>query len=343
VVDLAKLRIDELIVHDVPLRLVSQKQGGPVLSDVPSELDDDIRAYFQSRLTQTIQRAASGVEHDPATSSSVPAEIVGIFVRSADFVARSQALATHLFNAQTGANPGDLLVIGRAQWDADRAVVVLKLEREEAVRLDQKRVAGGMTFDMAHLRNLMLGNRTRVFKAALFGPATSVSNLRGFVSDTQGGYGHEGEVAHFFLSNFLGCRLTEAPDFTTKLFLDVLDELVNTRVSDPARKATYRIAAVAALQNKNSRLSPRVFAADHLRGKDEQAFLDLARQRKLSLSPFDKDLRLVGARVERMGVRFANGIDVTGTAQSFDESVDFARTKDGKDDMHIRGEITKFK
>src|SRR5205823_671520 len=103
-----------------------------------------------------------------------------------------------------------------ARWRDDTGAIVMKIEREEALNLNQRRVGDGFTFDMEHLRNLMLGNRTRVFKAALFGSAGRVEDLRGYVSDTQGGYGQESSIAHFFLSRFLGCKPTEEPGVTTK-------------------------------------------------------------------------------------------------------------------------------
>ncbi|MDQ2914090.1 MAG: hypothetical protein M3T56_12645 [Chloroflexota bacterium] len=79
--ELVTLRIDQLIVHDVPQRLAAQRGGAPVLSDVPSPLDADIRAYFAGRLTQTLARHASAVEHDPGTSSKVPEELVALLTR----------------------------------------------------------------------------------------------------------------------------------------------------------------------------------------------------------------------------------------------------------------------
>lgn len=341
--NLADLHIAELIVHDVPQRLVSTSGVAPTCSDVASPLDTDLRTYFTGRLAETINRNASAVEHDPTTSSRVPEELVGLLARPSDFVVRSQALAQHLFNAQKGPSPGGLLIIGLAKWHDTRAVIVMKLEREEALSLNQKRVAGGLTFDMTHLRNLMLSNRTRVFKAALFEMARSVADLRGHVSDTQGGYGREADVAHFFLSTFLGCRLTEAPSVTTRRFLDVLEEVVNTRVDDPALKARYRIAAIAALQDKSKTLSPRAFAATNLEQSAEHAFHDVAKARGLPLTSFQKDLDLVRTRVDRMALQFANGIQVTGSAESFEESVKVARAPDGQDDVHIRGEITRVK
>lgn len=340
--DLVPLQITELIVHDVPQQRVTDERSGPIVSNVPSLLDDDIRSYFEGRLVQTLERNAAAVEFDPGTSSKVPDELVGLLTTPANFVPRSQALALHLFNAQTGANPGGLLIVGLAQWRGSPAVLVLKLEREEALSLKQKPVVGGMTYDMAHLRDLMLGSRTRVFKAGLFGMAREAAALKGFVSDTQGGYGRESDVAHFFLSKFLGFRRTEAPDVTTRRFLDVLDEVVNKHVDDPARKARYRIAAVAALQDKALKLSPRAFAANHLEQADERSFFKVAKEHEFPLAAFEKDLHLVRNRVDQMGFRFANGIEVTGTAESFENSVELRRSR-GQDDMHIRGEITKVK
>jgi hypothetical protein len=340
--DLPSLRIDSLILHDVPQR-IGGREGAPVLSDVPSPLDADLRKYFVARLTQTIERAASAVEYDPETSSPAPTDLVAILQNSSTLVRRSRKLATHLFNSQTGASSGGLLIIGVGKWQQDVAVIVLKIEREEALNLSRRRVEGGLTFDMEHLRNLMLGNRTRVFKAAIFGPATSPEELRGFVSDTQGGYGRETTVAHFFLSTFLGCRPSESPDVTTKRFLDVLEDFINTEIDDPVRKARYRIAAIAALQSRESRLSPRAFAVNNLDGPDEQAFLDFARERDVPLRSFSKDISRVQSRVDRMALQFANGLQISGSAESFEESVRVRQEQDGTANVNVRGKLSKVK
>ncbi len=341
--ELASLRLEDLILHDVPQRLVSQEGGGPLLSDIPSPLNQDLRLYFAARLTQTLERAASAVEYDPDTSSPAPDELVNILRTSSALVAASRSLAAHLFNSQTGANPGGLLIVGRVTWRRTAAVFVLKLEREEALNLNQRRMPGGLTFDMEHLRNLMLGNRTRVFKAALFGPAAAATDLRGFASDTQGGFGRESNIAHFFLSTFLGCRLSEAPEVTTRRFLDVVEEFINTAVDDPAAKARYKIAAIAALQNRERRLSPRAFAANHFDAADEQGFIDLAEERGLALRSFTKDTKLIHTRVERMALQFSNGIQISGTAESFEESVTVRRERGGKANVNVRGDLSKVK
>lgn len=341
--NLTDLEISELIVHDVPQHLVSATGLSPTCSDVPSPLDDDLRGYFKGRLIQTLERNASAVEYDPTTSSKAPEELVGMLAKPSDFVSRSVALAWHLLNAQKGGSPGGLLILGLARWQGARGAVVLKLEREEALSLNRRQMPGGLTFDMAHLRNLMLGNRTRVFKAALFGMARQLSDLHGFVSDTQGGYGREAEVAHFFLSTFLGCRLVEEPSVTTRRFLDVLEEVVNERVEDPAMRARYRIAAIAALQDKARKLSPRAFAATHLEGEAEQAFYEVAKERGLHMGAFEKDLGLVRTRVARMAFQFENGIQVTGTADAIDKSVRVKRVDDGMDEMTIRDALKRVK
>ena len=67
--------ISELVVHEVPRRL-SGTTGKPLLSDVPSRLNDDLRTYFLQKIAGTLRIAAFPVLYDPGTTSPVP-ELTG--------------------------------------------------------------------------------------------------------------------------------------------------------------------------------------------------------------------------------------------------------------------------
>ena len=68
----------------------------------------------------------------------------------------------------------------------------------------------------------------------------------------------------------------------------------------------------------------------------------MAKARGLPLVMFEKDLKLVRSRVERMGLQFANGIQVTGTQDSFDEPVPVKRHKVGVDAVAVSPDRTQI-
>jgi len=314
----------------------------PTLSDAPSPIDASLKNYFKERVQETLRTAAVDVRHDPSVGSPVPASIFEILSRPSNLVRASRAIATHLYNCQTGANPGGLVVVVDGQLDDARCVAILKLEREEALRLTQRNVRGHRTFDVQHLRDLMLGNKTRVFKAGLFPHVGAVSRLWGRVSDQQRSFMRAGEVADFFLTRFLGCSLAEEPDVVTKRNFEFFESFINTTVSDPERKARYELALLAEMEAPSPQFNPRGFAAYHFEREDEEAFLAEAAASGLSLDRFDKDVHLIAARVRQMVMQFANGLRLSGTRTSFEESVTIEAPAQGETNVNIRAPIEKF-
>ena len=111
--DLGLIHINRLIVHEVPRRFLrAESQGsGPLLSDVVSPLEDDVRNFFQERLVSTLS-AAYDVEFDPTAQSTVPQVVRGLLAkRPMEFVAASQDLARLLHASQGGVNPAGLLTL----------------------------------------------------------------------------------------------------------------------------------------------------------------------------------------------------------------------------------------
>jgi hypothetical protein len=152
----------------------------------------------------------------------------------------SQQMAMHLHASQTGVNPAGLLVVSSAVVDGNRALAILKLEKESGVRVHEDKTADGRrTLSMEHIRELMLTDRTKVFKVGLFYPTTG-GTVEGLVSDKQRGYQPQNEVADFFLKRFLGCALKQLPPVVTQDFLQATEQFINDEVSTRPRRLDIR-------------------------------------------------------------------------------------------------------
>lgn len=299
--NVATFTIESLIVHDVPRRLVhAEKAEEPLLSEVPSALDASLRNFFTERMKRSLSRNHYEVERDPDSTSPVPDLIMELIaIARADgedvLVRTSRAMAEHLYSTQTGANSPGLLIVCRGRVDSAAAAAIMKLEREDAVRVSQVQQEGHRTFDVEYLRDLMLGKNTRVFKASLFALADGA--LDGIVSDAQRS-DVKIEVANFFLHRFLGCRLKTAPDVATKAFFTASQEYINT-LDDPERQARYEIALIAAMNVPGTTMTAGS-VVNQLDTQDRQPYRNFLRDHDAPTGRFDKDTRLIGAQLRQM-------------------------------------------
>jgi hypothetical protein len=105
--DLSQLRINKIIIHEVPRHLRSDTESAPSYSEVESPLNDELRMFFKDKIVETVgSSSAYGVVFDPSTASPVPG-FVRAFVNGSDanFVEMSKQVAQHLHSAQGGASP----------------------------------------------------------------------------------------------------------------------------------------------------------------------------------------------------------------------------------------------
>jgi hypothetical protein len=341
-IDLGRLTVERLIVHEVPARPARGDGPKPVLSEIDSPLTAELRNYFRERIVGSLTTAAYDVVFDATSGSPVPGLVTEYLGDGRSFVAKSVAIAQHLYQTQTGVNPPGLLVVARVSVQGRRALAILKLEKEEGVRVKQARVEDKRTFSIEHLRDLMLTAKTRVFKVGLFIKSDGPDNgIEGAVSDKQRGYLPKTEVADFFLKRFLGCNLLEAPDVSTKRFFNATEEFIDQEVGDPVRKARYNIALLAELNETATVLRPRDFAQRHLEVDDRQPYITFLEGKGVPTTEISKDKTLIAGQVQRLQIDFSSGLAVLGSPESFREHVQMSQLDDGRTRVQIEDRVNR--
>jgi hypothetical protein len=336
--DLGRLRIDTVIVHEVPHRLASGTDGEPVLSEIQSPLTQGVRNFFRERIARSLGTSAYDVQLDPMTASPVPALISdAVGAKSSGFVSVSQEMARHLYLCQKGPNPGGLLTVCEVTVENLPGIVILKLEKEEGARVRMESLSGGHTFSVEHLQDLMLTERTKVYKVGLF--VRDGDSIEGYVCDNQKGYG--ATIAHFFLDQFLGCRLLEAPEITTKRFFDTTENFINDEVSDPEMKARYQVALLAELNSTRGTVSPESFANDNLELEHRQPFMNWVGEAQLQSRGFDKDKKLISAHLKKIQILFESGVAVVTPPQRIGEQVKITDAANGQTKVEVTDQLTR--
>jgi 37-kD nucleoid-associated bacterial protein len=340
--DLALMDVQRVIIHEVPRHSRSDDGAGPILSEIDSPLDAELKSYLKERVIGSLASSqAFDIAIDPMANSPVPQLVIDYTspAGSADFVAISRRMAEHLYDIQTGSNPAGLLAVIDCSIDSFRGLGILKLEREKGARIAQHDVGGKKTYDIRILRDLILTEKTKVFKVGLFVRlGAPIESLDAAASDHQRGRFHRMEVADFFLKRFLGCKLTEEPEVSTKRFFDVAEDFINQYVDDPIRRARYHNHLVSALTSEKLSVSPRRFAEDYLRASDRQKFLGYLESGHAPTAQFMLETSLVKARLEKVEYRFRDGVSIVTPAESEAEKVKLTRLENGE----VRAEVHGF-
>ena len=332
----------QAIVHEIPKHRAGELGPGPILSDVVDALDGDLGRYFTEKIRGTLIDKGHRVVTDALATSSVPGVLRGVLDGTTELLEASRDLAQHLYATQSGANSGGLLVVLGGEADGATAVAILKLERQQGVRVVREQLADGrMRFNMGHLRDLMLNERTRVFKAGLFGLTDDRALVDGFVSDEQRGH-HKDDVATFFLSRFLGCRLSVDAQGATKAFLMASHGWLNDLSAEPDVKAGYALAVISELKSQERDIDPGDFARRHLQLDDRAGFIQALAANGTPTTVFQKDIKLIEPQLRKLRFGIENGIVLWVPPEHTDQVL---FTRDAADDTEItqiRGAVKSF-
>jgi hypothetical protein len=226
-----------------------------------------------------------------------------------------------------------------------RAIGILKLEKEEGVRLRETTHHGLRTFDVSYIRDLILTRKTKLFKIGFFFPPpdSPSDDPEGRVCDEQRGYLPRTEVAGFFLETFLGCRLVDDPRIATKQFFLAAQDFINEHIEDPVERTEILNHLLSEVTNRRTRINVLDFARASLSAQKRQPFLSYLAEHGVDGQTIAKDITLIEAQTKKMAMEFYNGISVVGSVEAFGESVKVDRARGGDAKVQITGKLKRVK
>lgn len=334
-----RLKLQSLAMHllqhstkDAPLP--------PVLSEDLTPLNTESKSFLEERLASALTLARP-VTRDKTVSSPVPQAIVDYFDNSLTLLELSHVLATELQGMQSGISPAGLLLVFSGTSGTGEVLVLAKLEHERGARATQTTTAGGKrVYDMQFLRDLFLTTGSKVYKVALF-PKNQVGPtiFGGELVDRQvQGHG----VAHYFISDFLGCDYTQRADVLTENFHNATQQYVDS-ITDPAKRARYQVALLSEMQSHSEDLSAVTFARTYLDVDDRDPYVAQMHSAAIPLT-FKKDIGLVRTRLEKVLMEFENGSLVLVPPAELGDggSVDVVDGENGRTRVRITDRLVKM-
>jgi hypothetical protein len=315
-----ELLVESVVVHYVPTRR-DDPDGELLLTDREIPLDPALHKYFRDKIVERLKDKGLEAVDDPHVVSPVPAIVRQIADDQAHLVSGSKGLAIHLDSIQTGQNSSGLLAVTTASAGAAKFIAIVKLERERGVRFAIKSEDGQNVVDMELLRNLTLTDKTKVYKTALLGRASSgEASVSGYVADDQRGRTDGTEVATFFLSRFLGCMSKFPAARLTFEFVRSANRSISKDVDNPEQKGQYQVALLAKMQDNSTDVQPEAFAQENLAPEHQEPFLKRLEDEGIDrTTTFEKNTSLV--KVSQFRMTFESGMVLVGSKDDLERRV----------------------
>lgn len=256
-----------------------------------------------------------------------------------DAIQITQNIAKSLHEVQTAKNPGGILLFIPCHNQRKHGLAILKVEREEGVRIQQNVTEQGKTtFNAQHIKDLLLTSKTKLFKIVLFYQKDDA--IIGFVCDQQQGVIGNREVADFFLTDFLGCKLKEEPHVSTKKFFEAATQFINGETLTDSEKLDVRTHLISELTNNLPTVNIQAFAQRALPSGKTQIFMDAMAMNNIPTS-FSKNTELIADKIKKVKYELECGIKITGTEDAVKNNMNIESCEDGKTKFELVDRIRK--
>jgi hypothetical protein len=339
------LTLKSVIVHQVPAKSDGSATG-PVLSEAPSPQNARVFQFFRQRMSGVM--ATKGLPIEPDTARIAADASVGTVITAVQsfvddtkhFVDASRDIAQRLYDTQDGRNPAGILVVMRGEVDGLPCGGLLKLEHERGVQAEQTLDSNGnKIFDVILHDDLLLTQTTAVFKSAVFRHTSKKDkSLVAEASDLQ----NVRDLAGFFLSRFLGCKLTDDPPEATRKYFEATETFINQKVTDAEKRARYESALLTLMNSSAQTITPSRWARDNLDTADVAPLIAHLKASGAHTTAFPKDVARIKSRIRRIAYGFESGIKLVGAPEAMDDHVDIDQSQ-AKTKVTITDEIATMK
>lgn len=318
------LHVDELIVHDIPKRLSKRFLRGndeieeetPIYSEVASPVSTSIINFFHDRISGTIGSIyALDITFNPLSKTPIKRLVSDYFISNTNERIRiTKEITQYLYEIQNASNSSGLLLFVRCLIKEQVSLAILKVEREEGVRIKQQIVKDGLkTFNVEHIKDLMLTKKTKLFKIVLF--YIKDDKVKGILCDQQKG-NKDKYAADFFLSDFLGCTLIDEPQIITKNYYEATERYINEKVTSPEQKGILINHLISDLTDQNDFISPTNFAKRALEVEKRDEYLQYLKDSGVVTGNFKKENSLIENKIKKVQYNFSSGIFVLGSKEA---------------------------
>jgi hypothetical protein len=338
-VDYTRLTIKDVILHQVARPPGDKGKAVATYSEAPLEWDTLDRGFLQSKLRAALASARPVIELKE-DAGPTPDLLRAYFGGTGDLLAASRVITDLVVDHQAWNSSNGLLMVVEGELPkAEACLVITKLEHEQGMQIEQTTNAAGLaTYKAQVLRNIILGQGTKVFKVGAF-PASAAGKgrLKGVVVDAQ-----NLGVADYFRVQVLGCDFTERDDVLTQRFFETAQRWI-ARQKDPEVKARYEMALLSEMQSSKRRLSAAQFAQDHIDENEADGFVADLISAGVPQRDFGKDVQHIRGSIRRVKVQTRRGASLYVPPDMYEDgSFQVTKGDEGQSTLSLHDEVTRM-
>lgn len=279
-----------------------------VLTDAPVQLSPQELDYLVRRFQKSLYNRALPIVQANSDPHSSRDTLLHLWSSTVTLEDASKELADSLASIQPGSAAEGLLVVAEATLGSEDAVVIAKVEHQEAMRLEPTRNAEGKSvFTVELLQDLVFGDKTRIYKVAIFVKAWSASGvITGEAIDEQS----DRSIAAYYLGKFLGMRLREEPSVLTEALLDGLTQAINRSTMTGDQKLDVQYALLTELRSNDKQIDPNAFIQKHVPDGHGKEIATLAESARAPLVAFSKDNSRIENRMRKIRMELEHDITI---------------------------------
>jgi len=341
IIDLSSIKIEKIIVHDIPKHKKSETIIVPNYSEQESNTTDGMRVFFKDKIISALSGQKSfKICINSKKDSPVPLYVKKILMNNNEsFVVDTKKIADRLLSSQDGVNAAGILLVISGKISDMNTCIILKLERDKGIQLTLNPLT--KSFDLNNIENLMLTQKTKIFKVALFIQKNDFNvKYDGYLTDYQIDMKAKKEIQTFFMDDFLGCAPFQDPKFSTQKFYNYSRTYIDT-LDDEILKAKYTQDLNSYIQKNQSTISPREFADDYFTNPEEKDnYKKYLKEKEFSFdNAYLKDTALIVNKIRKITIAFENGISIIGNKGTIDDKVQLIKLDNGQHKAEIISKI----
>lgn len=311
------LSLTNVMMHQIVLIGGEVRGFSTVLTDVPVNLSAQDLGYLLRRFQASLSNRALPILQADAEQHAARSALTALWGGTQTLAEASQALAESLAATQPGTAAEGLLVVADGKLGSEDAVIIAKVEHQEAMRLEPALDESGKhVFTVELIRDLVFGDKTRIFKVAAFVKSWSATGvLSGEAVDEQS----DRNIAAYFLAKFLGMKLREEPSVLTESLLNAFTVAINKSGMSGEQKMEVQSALLSELRSNEKTIDPQAFIRKHVPAGHAKEVATLATNARAPMVVFSKDISRVDSRMRRVRMDLEKNITLVAPPEEIGE------------------------
>lgn len=331
---------DNVMIKRAIIHVLDKNAERPLVTDYEQEIDEDIHEFLEKHIVKSLQDEENKKAKFRGGVRVVKDSCMEIFQDEEVFIQASQKIAEQLFKTMKSNNnisSADLVICLYMAKD-QHYIGILKLDYKKSFIHNVEFVEDKFKISIVPQSIGLPGMGQKLQKCAFIKEIQEEDEYDLIVLDKQGyGKDEDGEIAQFFVHDFLNCGLLVDNRDKTKIFRNTTEKWARKNLKEDIEKAqeireelisSLKEGAVIDVEN----FSQGVFGNDT---DMQQKFIQHLDQEGLQLETFDIDKSWVQKKLKKRVMKTDTGIEIKGEYEDFEDNMKFEVKRNGDGTINL--------